>query len=51
MFKAILFAFVLGVIFSKDVQQFSSGAAEATASELKSVINADAYNTISNALS
>ena len=49
--RVVFISFVLGVIFSQDVQQLATRLVDETAKDLSAVINADVYEKISNALS
>jgi hypothetical protein len=51
MFKAILFSFTLGVVFSQDVTRLAQDAAIGAMQELRTALNLDAYEKISAALS
>jgi hypothetical protein len=51
MIKVAIFSFVLGVAFSQDVQTFAQHAASGATNEIRSALNADAYEKINEALS
>ncbi len=51
MIKAAIFSFALGVAVSQDVQALAQQASHLATSEIRSALNADAYETIGDALS
>jgi len=50
MFKAMLFGFLAGVLFSQQVQDWSSDAIAAAQQELRAVLHVGAYDRIDAAL-
>jgi len=50
MFKAMLFGFLVGVLFSQPVQNWSSDGIAAAQQELRAVLNIAAYGKIDAAL-
>jgi hypothetical protein len=49
--KAIIFSFALGVIFSQDVKQFAQEKTDMAISDLRTMLQMDALDKISDALS